>query len=257
MPKINVNGSQINYLYFGNGIKSKPVVIFIHGAAQSSGSWEYQYNLCRSYKRFNSIVPDLPGHGESDGTGFTSIQEYSDFLNDFINKLKLREIILVGHSMGGRISQVFILNHPENVIGTVLAGTGARIRVAKATLENAKNNFEKFCELAARNSFSQFATKELREKFLMRLSGSSQMTCINDLTACNEFDVMEDISKINVPTLIIAGEDDILAPVKHSNNLYKKIPDSRLERIKGAGHFMIQEKPDEFNQLLTSFLNFL
>ncbi|MGI9553672.1 MAG: alpha/beta fold hydrolase [Thermodesulfobacteriota bacterium] len=256
MPRINVNGFETNYLYFGDN-RLKPVLIFIHGAAQSSRSWEFQYNLCMSYKRFNSVVPDLPGHGDSEGTGFTSIKEYSDWLNDFIDKLELSEVVLVGHSMGGRISQLFILNHPENVIGAVLAGTGAKIRVTKTTLDYAKNNFEKFCELATRNSFSQFATKDLREKFQSGLAGSSQDACVNDLIACNELDVMDDITKINVPTLIIAGEDDVLAPVKHSKYLYKNIPDSRLERIERAGHFMMQEKPDDFNQLLTSFLNFL
>ena len=144
MPKINVNGIETNYLYFGNEDNSKPSVIFIHGAAQSSESWDYQFDFCRSYTRFNSIIIDLPGHGESQGFGFRSIKEYSAFLYDFIQNLKLLKVVLVGHSMGGRISQVFILNYPEIVIGTVLAGTGARIRVTKATLEAAKNDLKKF-----------------------------------------------------------------------------------------------------------------
>ena len=121
----------------------------------------------------------------------------------------------------------------------------------------AKNDFGKFNELATRNSFSDFATKELREEFQGRLSGSSQQTCTNDLIACNEFDVMGDVANIDVPSLIIAGKEDILAPLRHSNFLNKKIPDSRLEIIGQAGHFMMQEKPNEFNRLLVNFLDFL
>ena len=115
----------------------------------------------------------------------------------------------------------------------------------------------KFSELATGNSFSKFATKGLREKFQERLSGSNQKTCINDLIACNEFNVMEEMSRITVPTLIIAGEEDILAPVRHSRYLHRNIPDSKLEVIGRSGHFMMQEKPEEFNRLLVNFFNFL
>jgi len=257
MPKISVNGIATSYKYFGDDNKAKPTVIFIHGAAQSSESWEFQFDFCRSFTRFNFVIPDLPGHGASDGTGFRSIQLYSDFLIKFIEQSEFTEVVLVGHSMGGRISQVLIIDNPEKIIGTVLAGTGARIRVTRATLDAAKNDFGKFSELASGNSFSKFATKDLREKFKMRLDSSSQETCVNDLIACNEFDVKDNLSEIKVPSLIIAGEEDILAPVKYSKYLYEKIPDSRLETIKHAGHFMMQEKPNEFNHLLSNFLNFL
>ena len=257
MPKVNVNGIETNYLFFGNSSKIKPIVIFIHGAGQSSKSWEFQYNFCKLYARFSFIVIDLPGHGESDGSGFTSIKEYSRFLNNFINKLELKEIVLVGHSMGGCISQLFITERNKHVIGSVLAGTGIEIRVTRATFEAAKNDFEKFSRLAAQNSFSKYAPKKLREKFHRSLSNSNQQTCINDLTACNEFDATEDLSKINSPTLIIAGEDDTLAPIKHSKHLYEQIPNSKLKTIRQSGHFMMQEKPDEFNYLLANFLNLL
>ena len=257
MPKIKVNGLEISYRRLGKEGSAKGTVIFLHGAAQSSVCWEYQFEFCRSYTRYETIIPDLPGHGDSEGKGYQSIEDYSDFLSEFISRLKLKEIILVGHSMGGRISQVYTLNNPSRVTGMVLVGTGARIRVTRATLQAAEKDFKTFCSTAARNSFSKFATNDLRKEFQTRLENSSQETCVNDLIACNEVDVKDEVGEIEVPTLIVAGREDILAPVKHSQFLYKKIPNSKLEVIEKAGHFMMMERPDEFNKLLGKFLDFL
>jgi pimeloyl-ACP methyl ester carboxylesterase len=75
--------------------------------------------------------------------------------------------------------------------------------------------------------------------------------------ACDEFDIMNELGEIKVPTLIISGEEDILTPVKYGEYLSQKISNSKLHVINGAGHFMMQEKPDEFNRVLLEFLNSL
>lgn len=257
MQKKIVNGIETSYRFFGNSRMTKPTVLFIHGAAQSSTSWEYQYKLCKSYKKFNFIVIDLPGHGHSDGCGFLSIREYADFLLDFVNALDIADLVLVGHSMGGRIAQVYAINYPENIIGCVLAGSGAKLKVARATINMAEKDFNRFSLMAARNSFSDSASTKIREKFLAGLLDSGKSTCIRDFIACNEFDVTAEIDRISVPVLIIAGSEDILVPVKHSRFLLKNIQDSRLEIMEGAGHFMMMEKPGEFNGLLKIFFDFL
>ena len=69
MPKIIIDGIKTNYLAFGNVGDNKPTIVFIHGAAQSISTWQYQLELCKSTTRFTSVVPDLPGHGKSDGFG--------------------------------------------------------------------------------------------------------------------------------------------------------------------------------------------
>lgn len=257
MPEIKINGLSVNYLFFGEANHSVPNVLVIHGAGQSSVCWEKQFDFFNSYKRFNFFLIDLPGHGKSEGNGFISIKEYADFIEDFVQKLNLKDLILIGHSMGGRISQIFAINYPDVVIGCVLVGTGARIRVTKATLKAAENDFEYFGRMATKNSFSESTPQKTKEIFYERLINSSQITCVNDLIACNEFDVIDDITKINIPTLIIAGEKDILAPVKHSKNLNKDIKNSKMFVISGAGHFMMIEKPDEFNKLINNYLDFI
>ncbi|MGH7885456.1 MAG: alpha/beta fold hydrolase [Thermodesulfobacteriota bacterium] len=257
MPEIRIDGLKVNYFSIGDFNRSVPTVLLIHGACQSSWCWKFQIPFLKNYKKFNSIAIDLPGHGLSEGDGLTSISEYSDFISKFIENLDLIDVILLGHSMGGRISQVLILDHPENVIGCILAGTGARLRVTQATFRAIEKGFEYFAKTASINSFSENASIELREEFYNHLINSNNVCCKNDMIACNEFDVRDDISNIYLPALIICGENDILAPVKYSKYLYESIKGSTIKIIKNSGHFMMLEKPGEFNSLLKKFLDII
>ncbi len=257
MPEISVNGI---VTYFQQNKKSKgkyPFVIFIHGAAQSSVCWEFQYNLSDTINHYNFIFIDLPGHGKSEGVGFSTIKDYSDFLHTFINKMNIEEYVLVGHSMGGRISQVNLIDHPRHAIGSVLVGSGSRIRVTRHTRELAKKSIIDFADMASENSFSDMASAGLKTEFKNHLLNTRQETIVNDLKACNEFDTTDNLSEINVQTYIIAGEKDKLAPIHHSLHLRNSIANSKLEIIKGAGHFMMLEKPVEFNRAISGFLNYL
>ncbi len=257
MPEISVNGINTNFLQFKEKSSNYPFVIFIHGAGQSSHCWKYQFKLSEELEQYNFIFIDLPGHGKSDGPGFKTIKEYSDFLNSFINKMDIKEYVLVGHSMGGRITQVSLVDHPLNAIGSVLVGTGPRIRVTRHAIELATKSFKDFADMAAENSFSKSAPLELKTEFKELLLKSNPETAANDLAACNEFDTTDILLKIKVPTYIITGEEEKLAPIKNSVRLKNLIDNSRMEIIKGAGHFVMLEKPGEFNRIVKEFLNFL
>lgn len=257
MSLLHIDGIKTNYISFGEFRKSLPTVLLLHGACQSVWCWKFQIPFFEKYKRFNSIAIDLPGHGKSDGDGFRSIKKYSDFVNSFTDQLELEEVILLGHSMGGRIAQIFALDYPEKVVGCILAGTGTKLRVTQATFNLIEKGFKNFAGIASKNSFSDNVSKELETEFFDKLMNSNKLSCMNDMIACNEFDVSDDVSKINIPSLIIAGENDILAPIKHSRKLNENIKASTLRIIKESGHFMMLEKPVEFNLLLKEFLDIL
>ena len=229
----------------------------IHGAGQSTATWEYQIDPLKDHPKFNLMILDLPGHGRSIDLNSRSIIEYAEFLKNFCDKLDLTKLILVGHSMGGGIAQNFALRHPKRVIACVLVGTGARLRVAKETLNAAKNDYETFCEVAPSRAFSEHSPDELKEKFKQGLLRTPQEVSYQDLVACDEFDIMDEVKNINVPTLIISGDKDILTPVKYSEYLFNQIRGAKLHIIKKAGHYMMQEKPEEFNKVLLNFLTSL
>ena len=257
MPFEIIDGIKTHFHLFGTLENDLPVVIFIHGAGQSSHCWKYQFRLSEKLDNYNFIFIDLPGHGKSDGAGFKTIKEYSDFLHSFRNKMDIGEYVLVGHSMGGRITQVSLVDYPQNVIGSVLVGTGPRIRVTRHAIELARKSFKDFADMAAENSFSKSSPLELKAEFKELLLKSNPETAANDLAACNEFDTTDILLKIKVPTYIITGEEEKLAPIKNSVRLKNLIDNSRMEIINGAGHFVMMEKPEEFNKSVINFLNIL
>ncbi|HEX9667358.1 MAG TPA: alpha/beta hydrolase, partial [Thermodesulfobacteriota bacterium] len=143
-----MQNSKIHYLRGDNFNKDHPTILMIHGAGQTSKTWEYQFEILRGQPKFNMIIVDLPGHGSSLGPGCRSINEYKNFLKNFCDELDLKNLILVGHSMGGGIAQVYAVDYPESVNSLILVATGARLRVAKETLNLVKNDYDKFCEIA-------------------------------------------------------------------------------------------------------------
>jgi pimeloyl-ACP methyl ester carboxylesterase len=257
VPEILVRGFRINYITGESFEKSRPSILMIHGAGQNSLTWEYQVDVLKNHPKFNLIIPDLPGHGKSEGSGCKSIKEYSDLVKDFADTLGLQRLVLMGHSMGGGIVQVFTLDYPERVYACILVGTGARLRVARETLETVKNDYEAFCKIAPTRSFASFSPEGIKDKFVEHLLKTPQAISHWDLIACDEFDIMNEVEGIKVPTLIISATEDILTPVKYGEYLNYKIQGSKLHVIKDAGHFMMQEKPDEFNRVLLEFVDSL
>ena len=254
MSIIQINGNEIHYISNNKIDSSLPTLFLLHGAGQSGLTWEYQIEFLTSLPGYNFVIPDLPGHGNSKGDGLKSVTEYTDFIKEFINELGLEKIIFIGHSMGGAVGQVLALGRPHYLRSIILVCTGAWMRVARETLLAAKNNYETFCEIAPTRSFSEKAPEILKTKFKEGLVNTDKSVVYHDLIACNEFDIADKVSGINIPALVIAGQQDILTPLKYSEYLNHQIYGSELKIIEGSGHFVMQERPDEFNKMVLEFI---
>ncbi len=254
MPEITIGGNRINYIEGDMTDPARPTVLMIHGAGQRVATWKRQLELLKNHPDFNLIIPDLPGHGASEGEGSRDIAGYEGFIEEFSGELGLRKIIPVGHSMGGGVAMVYALDHPETVIASVLVGTGARMRVAGETLKTVKNNYELFCDVAPSRMIAPGSPEEIRKEFREGLLDTSPDVCYWDLVACDEFDIMDRVREIKSPACIISAELDILTPPKYGEHLRSSIGGSSYHLIGGAGHFMMQERPLEFNRILSSFL---
>jgi pimeloyl-ACP methyl ester carboxylesterase len=222
-------------------------LVFIHGAASSSKVWIYQN---RYFCDHEVTLIDLPGHGGRPGKGRDTINEYVEDVRHHIEHLD--NPVIIGHSMGGAITMVYTLQYP--VKACVLAGTGAKLRVLPDVLQNIKENYEKtidfILEYAVYNKTEQIMNKSKKE-----MLNTSPDVMYKDFLACDTFDVMQEIQKINVPTLVVCGEKDMLTPVKYAAYLITVIADSHLEVIKECGHMLMLENPAAFNEILRTFLN--
>jgi pimeloyl-ACP methyl ester carboxylesterase len=224
-------------------------LIFVHGAGGSSLGFYYQTLYFN-----NSNAIDLPGHPE--GKTCQSIEEYVEWLNLYIRKKNYRNVVLIGHSMGGAIAQLYGINYGKYLTGLILISTGARLKVDPSLLS--------YLKIADQNPTTWLndyrdsligVNLSIRQKFIRKKLEIGPLVHLNDLLCCNNFDVMERVDQINCPTLIINGSKDDITPTKYARYLFDKIPNAKIKIITGAGHSILIEKPVELNQAIATFIN--
>lgn len=227
-------------------------MVFIHGAGGTHLHWPP--HVRRIYgKRIHAV--DLPGHGRSNGIGGQSILEYAHEMVGFLDAVGLNSAIFIGHSMGGAIALTLALDFPKRVLGLGLVGSGARLRVAPQILESTSNatTFPLALELINNAEFGPSVNPRLKELAARQMASIRPSVLQGDFLACNEFDVMQRLGEIAVPTLILCGTEDQLTPLKYSEYLRDHIPSARLITIPGAGHMVMLEQPETVARILGEF----
>jgi len=253
MPIVRVNNRQISYWEGKDEQQAgRETILFVHGAGGGQLTWSLQKGFFERYT--HPIVIELPGHGESGGEGEQEVERYAEHVHSFMRTLGLRKSFLIGHSMGGAIVQTLALRHPEVVKGIVLVGTGARLRVLPPILEGIMNNFEETVPTITRAAFSRTVPREFIERGIEQLMRCRPEVLYGDFLACDRFDIMNEAQNIDLPTLILCGSEDELTPVKYSQVLRTRIRGSRLEILPDAGHMVMMEAPDAFNEKIKVFI---
>ena len=227
-------------------------LIFLHGSGGSNVLWHGQVDALSD--RANTIALDLPGRGLSAGPGMRAIPEYARAVLDFVAAIEAPRPIPCGLSLGGGIALQLLLDHPERFAAGILIGTGARLRVMPAILEGIERDYE------AHLAGMDIAASPRTDRELLRPIKESNARCsaevaLGDFLACDAFDVMERLGEIEVPVLVVCGEDDRLTPPKYADFLEKSIRNARRARVADAGHLAPAEKPAEVNRAIVDFLD--
>jgi pimeloyl-ACP methyl ester carboxylesterase len=250
---ISTGGRQISHWIGRKGfVEGREFVLFIHGAGGGQYTWSCQKGFFE--KHFNPIIIELPGHGGSEGEGEKEIGRYAEHVYDFLKALNLSKVFLVGHSMGGAIVQTMALRYPEMIKGIILVGTGTRLRVLPMILEGLKTSFEETVRKINVLHYSRKASPDLLENSFRNMMQFRPEILYGDYLACDRFDLMNEVGRIDLPTLILCGEEDELTPVKYSQFLHDQIKGSRLEVISGAGHMVMMESDSTFNEKIREFI---
>jgi pimeloyl-ACP methyl ester carboxylesterase len=256
MPIVRIGRKQISYWRGRRDLlEGREVVLFIHGAGGGGFTWGYQKGFFE--KQFNPIIIELPGHGKSEGEGEQEIERYAGHVHAFLKAMALLKVSLVGHSMGGAIVQTLALTHPEVIHKIVLVGTGARLRVFTAILNGIKDHFEESVRKITQFAFSRKASLDLIEKGISQLMRCRPEILYGDFLACDRFDLMKEVEKIDLPTLILCGEEDEMTPIrysKYSEFLHRQIKHSKMEILPDAGHMVMMESPQTFNEKIKAFI---
>lgn len=251
MPHVVIDSKKYHYSAVIPKHDIKNAIVFVHGAGGSHEHWSYQ--ISHLGQNYLSIAVDLPGHGESEGCSYNNIDEYCDFIYDFAERVLGVKFFLAGHSMGGAIAMSFAVRYPDKLNGLILIGTGAKLKVAPAILDAfaAGNKYPDFVKFA----YSNNASNEIISQARREMDNTDAQVYYNDFSACNNFDIMEQLHNIKTPVLILGASEDQLTPLKYSEYLLKNMSNSQMHIIEQAGHMIMLEKPDETNILIDNFIS--
>lgn len=238
----------------GDSLGKHPPLILIHGAGGSRLHWPPNLRRLEGEWVFGL---DLPGHGGSLGEGERTIEGYVEGVCSWMDATGLDVGVFVGHSMGGAISLTMALEQPARVAALILVGTGGRLRVHTTILELTSNpeTFREAVELVASYAISPQAPSRMIELARARMSETRPEVMYGDFLACDQFDVMDRLGEISVPTLVVCGTEDQLTPLKYSRFLVDSIPDGRMVTVESAGHMVMLEQPGEVAQAVKGFMD--
>jgi len=246
------------------GTRNAVPVVLIHGFPFSHEMWRPQ--IAALSREFHVIDYDIRGHGQSStGDGQYPFEFLVDDLISLLDYLKLGSVVLCGLSMGGYIALRVAERNPERVRALILADTQARADTNEGKLKRAvgikaikSNGIKLFAEGFLKTVFTERSLSQKSESVVtiqkIIESNSSLGVCGALLALATRTDTTAFLSAIQVPTLILVGEQDTLTPVFLSEEMHDLIHGSEMAVIKNAAHLSNLENSDEFNRYLTNFL---
>ncbi|MCL5011010.1 MAG: alpha/beta hydrolase [Patescibacteria group bacterium] len=248
---IIINNQLISYYFFNE--KAEKTLVFLHGWRSQGLIWEdVASELSGRNKGVAIYLLDLPGFGNSPAPKNSFfIQDYANIVAEFIKKLKLNDVILIGHSFGGRIAIKLSAQNQQAIKKLVLVDSAGLIASAKT------KKGVKFLAKIVKPFFKPKFMQGLRTKLYQKIGAEDYIATPylkeTFLNIANE-NLIDCLSYISQPTLIIWGENDKDTPLIMAKTMQEKIKNSRLIILENAGHFSFLGKPDDFRSLLEDFI---
>jgi len=253
------DGVEIGYDDVGTGI----TVAFVHGFPHTRALWAPQ--LGALVDRARCIAPDLRGFGESSKHGPFSIDQFADDIAILLRGLGVERAVVAGLSMGGYVAFALWRRHRSLVRALVLADT----RAGADTAEGRAKRMELIDVARTRGSGAVAdnqitgmlgkTTREKRPALIDQVHRMLESAPVDGIVGALEammgrIDSTPTLATIDVPTLVVVGQEDALTPVAEAELLHEGIRGSRLEVIEHAGHVSNLERPAAFNHVLSEFL---
>jgi len=265
MPHANLGDVEIHYKTYGSG----PPVLGIMGFALDLRYWAAQVPAIAAGNTF--IAFDNRGVGRSSRHPATSIDQMSDDAVRLLDHLEIEKTIVCGASMGGAIAQRVVLDHPDRVSGLILAITFARpIEYMRRLGEMARRvvneiGIEAFVEASLLWMFSprffEMGADAIDQIVASMWAPGAPETPSPEvvgaqLDAIEKHDVLAELASVSIPTLVIAGQRDVMVPAFASEEIAAAIPGAEFEMFE-TGHGLMIEEMDRFNARIRAFLDSL
>ena len=254
-----IDGIEMSWEERGDGVP----VLFVHGFPHDHSLWDAQ--IAALAQRARCIAPDLRGFGRSGLAPPFSMDRWADDLAALLDARAVERAVVCGLSMGGYIAFAFWRRHPERVRALVLADTRAgadddaarakrREMIALARAEGAGAVAERLMP-----GMLGRTTRERSPERVAAMRAMLERAPVEGIVGALEAmiarpDSTETLATIDVPTLVVVGEEDALTPPAEARAMQERIAGSRLEVIAGAGHASAFERPAAFSHVLGDFL---
>jgi len=266
MKKVNVGKHQMAYHRSGSG----ETIVLVHGITTYSFIW--RKIIPRLAERYDVIAIDLLGCGESDKplNISYSIAAHAHYLFQFTEALELKKFHLIGHDLGGGISQIFATKHQNMLHDITLINSVAfdfwpvqpvlalRTPIVRNLMMSALD-FGALKMLIKKGMYHQEnVTDELLALFQEPLKSKEGRKAFMHFARCldtsNLTDITEQLKALSIPTLIMRGEADPFLLPAISTELNNTIPNSQLLTIATASHFLMEDEPAWASQQILSFI---
>jgi pimeloyl-ACP methyl ester carboxylesterase len=252
--KLNIKGLDVNCEVKGSGDR----VFLMHGWGSDLTLFDKLSDVIA--EKYAAVSFDFPGFGGSEEPKESwSVSDYSDFTVEFIKKFDCLNVILIGHSFGGRvvIKTASRDDLPFTVDKIILTGS-AGIKTKKTPRQKARQTAYKLGKAAlglppARKAAPR-ALERLKKRFGSRDYNDASEIMRGVLVKTVNEDLTPHLSGIKCPSLLIWGEDDKEVPTSSGVLMEKNIPDAALIVLKGAGHYPFLEQQFAFHAIVKSFL---
>lgn len=257
MSKIKTQHTTLNYVF--DDFKKEQTIVFSNSLGTDLTMWAKQLELLG--QEFNILRYDTRGHGESEvAAGEYSIEMLGKDVLDILDDLKIEKVHFCGLSIGGLTGQWLGIHAPERLNKLILCNTAAKIGNKEGwntRIETVQQNgLNSIVSGTQERWFTPEFVAENKEEVDSVLATFVQTPVAGYIACCaavRDADFTAEVSKISMPTLIIAGTEDLVTTVKDGDFLIEKIPNSILATLKTA-HISNIEKADDFTKLLIDFL---
>jgi 3-oxoadipate enol-lactonase len=234
-------------------------LVFLHGLGGGKAVWDRQVEHFRALG-YACTAWDQPGYGQS-----PIVEPYSfEALAGALDRLVGGKAVIVGHSMGGLVAQEFYARYPQKVAALALCFTSAAFAAGTAfakqfvamrvgPLDAGKSMLEIAREVlpTQRGPVSDEASFQHAVRIMAQVPPATYRKAVEAITT---FDRRADLANIKVPTLLIAGSNDVTAPAALMERMAQRIPGSEFVVLQGCGHLGQMDQPGAFNQALEGFL---
>jgi pimeloyl-ACP methyl ester carboxylesterase len=246
----SVDGLRLHWAVTGQGPKT---VVLVHGWTCDSTSWALQVpELARKYR---VVTLDLPGHGRSDlpKDGRFSMDLFARAVESVRRQVGATRIVLVGHSMGTPVIRQYAREYSRRVAGLVLVDGLVSLPpgAAPSSVDISGPAGLKAREAMIRGMFTPDTPKPLQKQITEMMLRPPAATATGAMLATFEASNWTD-DVMTMPVLGIYADKSQLANREYSKKIF---PAFEYVEIPGTGHFLMMEKPKEFNRLLSAFLD--